>query len=586
MLKPVVFYVRTHLRRCRCFLHTLCLSAVLFFAPNLSFAITPDYIPLEYIESNGTQIIYTGAYAQTGSIVEVDYQITSDIPRGEYEWQAIYSSGSGGAGWPGHMFGLLLTLRTKRYSVYYEGITDVYDSAIDTNRHIVRQESEKFYIDGNLLYTRPTANFTNSSPVMLFNRAGENLYMMGRIYSAKIWSDGTNLSFNGIPAKRKSDGAIGMYDTVSGNFFENAGTGTFIAGPELYTFLDYIESTGTQHIDLGEDVYLQTGSIIEVDYQITADNPNQNEGWQSIYSNDTGGAPYPLGYVGHGVSTRIKQYSYYYNNKVHVSDSTVDMNRHIIRQDGEKFYRDGNLVYTHPTSNFTNPSHIWLFSRPGNAGNLSVFGKLYGAKVWSDGTNLSFNGFPAKRNSDGAIGMYDAVSGQFFENAGTGTFTAGSEVPTICPDYANGVPVGYRVLEYIESTGTQYILTDINYSSSDVLETILEVTDLSSTKHMIQNTYIHTPREGTFFQIAQTSTLLIVDIHGDDSGDRVSTSSITSLNNKVTVKVDGTAVYINGDKIGNAAHTMVDNNYTLRLFAAQYGDGTYQPESNIRIYSE
>ena len=200
--------------------------------------------------------------------------------------------------------------------------------------------------------------------------------------------------------------------------------------PSGYTQLEYIESTGTQHVDLGEDVYLQTGSIIEVDYQITADNPNQNEGWQSIYSNDTGGAPYPLGYVGYGVSTRIKQYSYYYNNKAHVSDSTVDMNRHVIRQDGEKFYRDGNLVYTHPTSNFTNYSHIWLFSRPGDAGSLSAFGKLYSAKIWSNGTNLSFDGVPAKRNSDGVVGLYDTVNNVFYTNSGTGSFIAGPVVDT------------------------------------------------------------------------------------------------------------------------------------------------------------
>ena len=40
--------------------------------------------------------------------------------------------------------------------------------------------------------------------------------------------DGT-LAFNLVPAKNAS-GGVGMYDTVSGTFFENAGTGEFIAG--------------------------------------------------------------------------------------------------------------------------------------------------------------------------------------------------------------------------------------------------------------------------------------------------------------------------------------------------------------------
>ena len=51
-----------------------------------------------------------------------------------------------------------------------------------------------------------------------------------KIYSAELY-DGKTLVFHLIPTKRNSDGVLGMYDTVSGTFFTNAGTGTFIAGP-------------------------------------------------------------------------------------------------------------------------------------------------------------------------------------------------------------------------------------------------------------------------------------------------------------------------------------------------------------------
>ena len=39
------------------------------------------------------------------------------------------------------------------------------------------------------------------------------------------------------------------------------------------------------------------------------------------------------------------------------------------------------------------------------------------------------NFIPCKRNSDGAIGMYDLVTNVFFGNSGTGIFTAGAEIP-------------------------------------------------------------------------------------------------------------------------------------------------------------
>lgn len=39
----------------------------------------------------------------------------------------------------------------------------------------------------------------------------------------------------GVPARRASDGAVGMYDTVGGAFLANSGSGAFKAGPEVAT---------------------------------------------------------------------------------------------------------------------------------------------------------------------------------------------------------------------------------------------------------------------------------------------------------------------------------------------------------------
>ena len=38
---------------------------------------------------------------------------------------------------------------------------------------------------------------------------------------------------NFIPAKRNSDNVLGLYDLVNNVFYTNAGSGTFIAGPEV-----------------------------------------------------------------------------------------------------------------------------------------------------------------------------------------------------------------------------------------------------------------------------------------------------------------------------------------------------------------
>ena len=53
-------------------------------------------------------------------------------------------------------------------------------------------------------------------------------------YSHKIWENGTRVQ-DFVPCYRKSDGEVGMFDLVSRQFFTNAGTGSFIKGPDCIT---------------------------------------------------------------------------------------------------------------------------------------------------------------------------------------------------------------------------------------------------------------------------------------------------------------------------------------------------------------
>lgn len=65
--------------------------------------------------------------------------------------------------------------------------------------------------------------------VCLFALQGSNIHTGMRVYSLKIYKNG-DLFMDLIPAKRKTDNVLGMLDKVSGNFFTNAGSGTFAAG--------------------------------------------------------------------------------------------------------------------------------------------------------------------------------------------------------------------------------------------------------------------------------------------------------------------------------------------------------------------
>ena len=65
-----------------------------------------------------------------------------------------------------------------------------------------------------------------------------------------------------VPAKRNSDNAIGMYDKVSGTFFTNAGTGTFVAGPTVNTDSYQLRATGLRWSELLAANYTEYVSML------------------------------------------------------------------------------------------------------------------------------------------------------------------------------------------------------------------------------------------------------------------------------------------------------------------------------------
>lgn len=73
-------------------------------------------------------------------------------------------------------------------------------------------------------------------------------------------------------------------------------------------------------------------------------------------------------------------------------------------------------------------ANIWLFGCNGIATNRGYLGKCYSFTMADASGNAIRNFVPCYRKSDSVVGLYDTVSGAFFTNAGTGSFTAGPEV--------------------------------------------------------------------------------------------------------------------------------------------------------------
>lgn len=96
---------------------------------------------------------------------------------------------------------------------------------------------ENYFKINDETYTADTiigAESKNEYYFELFRNIDNNqyFYLVGRIYVVELKEEGITL-INLIPCYRISDRVAGMYDIVNDVFYTNAGTGTFIVGPDV-----------------------------------------------------------------------------------------------------------------------------------------------------------------------------------------------------------------------------------------------------------------------------------------------------------------------------------------------------------------
>lgn len=177
------------------------------------------YTQLEYIESTGTQYIDTGVrptvntsfqfgiymLEQTGwVIVENMVNDNNDYRIFNYSGEVYWDLGSG-----------RLTGTDGSFPVNKK-----FDFKVGNN-----------YVDRNgkrILTGSKVTAFTADSNILVFR--GEQVgNSKGRIYYLKIWEESAVVR-DFVPC-RNAAGRVGLWDSVSGTFYGNAGAGDFVAGP-------------------------------------------------------------------------------------------------------------------------------------------------------------------------------------------------------------------------------------------------------------------------------------------------------------------------------------------------------------------
>lgn len=181
-----------------------------------------------------------------------------------------------------------------------------------------------------------------------------------------------------------------------------------------YTFLNYIESNGTQHINTGFT-------------------PNQNTRIVMDFHATTAST---LALFGARTDTSVNAFTMWllpssanpqYGSVTHTSNPIsinplarliYDMNKNVVKV-GSK-----SVTFTKTTFSAGCPLMLFALNKAGTVDDRKVSGKMYSCKIYNNDT-LIRDFVPARSNINGDVGLYDRVNDKFYKNAGTGAFTAG-----------------------------------------------------------------------------------------------------------------------------------------------------------------
>lgn len=224
-----------------------------------------------------------------------------------------------------------------------------------------------------------------------------------------------------------------------------------------YTRCEYIQSSGTQTINT-EYFWKTENTEIEADFAVITNASNQsvwgNEEYYTSSARYFTGVPhgskgsYSL-YIGSGSGTG---FSVTLGTRTVIDVATNSSKNVTIKKDGEQIVSRtySGTVMTRANAKTVGPTtgYIFIFSNhnSGTSGTVATGSQMiesmrvYGFRMWDDGKLV--RDFVPCYNSSGTAGLLDLVEMRFHANAGSGTFSKGSDSSTKTI-YANMILEGY-----------------------------------------------------------------------------------------------------------------------------------------------
>lgn len=351
------------------------------------------YTRLTYIECDGQQYIDLGYVVKEDDVIEANFILTkvasadhflfgtADTKNGL--WYEIYSNTAYAR------FG-----NTSSTSVS----SSAYKYSIELSKGSVQIGTDTTSLDYSAMPTTPINLFAGRSS------AGA-AYSHGYYRCTKFRITDTNgLVMDLVPAKRDSDGVIGMLDLVSSTFYASAEE-PFIAGNEMkvtsdYELLEYTTFNADNLYNLG---IVKSTYELEVLFQ-----RSESKATPYLYGIVT--SPHTASVTAYLSTGGSWRWGAYYKGI-----GTSNLNEWRVRM------KNGNALYNGTSSNFTKstfttPDTVVLGGYRTASGSLvkGYKGKVFYIRIQESGDYV-IDWYPCKRLSDGVEGFWDCVSQTFIE---------------------------------------------------------------------------------------------------------------------------------------------------------------------------
>ena len=544
----------------------------------------PKYTVLEYLEGTGTQYITLDYNITYNSIIDCEfsfseipstagaifgYRENSTNPEGNVYWIGAHNS-------PKVIF--------ARLGTGNDGSTNIDIVANEYHRYEIK-EDHYFYYDGEKVgdnfIVSPNINLDKTGLFRLYMppSSGSNFTpLKGKMKYFRIIENG-KIVVDLIPVLNES-GTACMYDRANNKFYYNQGTGEFSYKKWDKTDLSYIQLDGSSYVDTGYIPNQKTSFLIK--YEINE--PNTTETATSPYGTVGNITPTDLdgGILrtknGRNTFNRVGWGTGEGSNKTIVDYNSLDT----IYED----YYDTNIVYINGTNvatlpntqDWSSPQTLIINSRH-NADGTVVFSPnsatYYSASASENGVDI-FK-YESVLDENGFCGFYDEITNK------------------IIYDYnktAKGFIVdktgeSYQIGNYVESSGTQYIDTNMLINGNYTIEA--EVNPLNTGGFFYWGT-------GGYNPISTAYNLWPVNSSGSSKWDTAYftfyySSLIANEFNKIIQNKDG--VYINGGLVRSYVGGVNPSPYTMWLFKGNsnnvtqdsYNSGSIQIK-RFKLYNE